>query len=73
MKCTQTVFVLTIDIQNNLCKQHVLPYSPHVLSLEFSCAELVIHWTFFCHIVDARISTSEKDLPLIVQPRARMK
>ena len=33
--CTEIVF----DIQNNLCTQHVLP---HVLSLEFSCIELVI-------------------------------
>ena len=30
------------------CSPHVLP---HVLSLEFSCTELVIQWTIFCHIV----------------------
>jgi hypothetical protein len=35
MLCREIVF----DIQNNLCTQHVLP---HVLSLEFSCTELVI-------------------------------
>ena len=53
MLCTQIVFCF--DIQNNLCKQHVLPMfsscSPKVLSLEFSRTELVIDWTIFCHIV----------------------
>ena len=39
-------------------------YKPYVLSLQFSCTELVIQWTIFCHIVDARISASEKDLPV---------
>ena len=28
-----------------------IPSSEHVLSLEFSCTELVIQWTIFCHIV----------------------
>ena len=36
-----------------------------VLNLQFSCTELVIQWTIFCHI-DARITTSEKDLPVTV-------
>ena len=66
MLCTKIGFCF--DIQNNLSAQHVLPMfsqcSLHVLSLEFSCTELVIQWTIFCHIVgyivDARISTSEK-------------
>jgi hypothetical protein len=30
--------------KNNLCTQHVL-------SLEFSCTELVIQWTIYCHNV----------------------
>ena len=30
---------IDLKIQNNLCKQHVLP---HVLRMEFSCIELVI-------------------------------
>ena len=42
--------------------------SPHVLSLEFSYTELVIQCTIYSHIVgylvDARISASEKDLPV---------
>ena len=37
-------FCFCFDIQNNLCTQHVL-------SLEFSCTELVIQWTLFCHIM----------------------
>ena len=40
MLCTQIVF----DIQNNLCTQHVL-------SLQFSCNELVIQLIICCHIV----------------------
>ena len=32
------------DIQNNLCAQRVL-------SLEFSCTELLIQWTIFCHVM----------------------
>ena len=34
----------------------------------FSCTELIIQWTIFCHImglVDARISASGKDLPVL--------
>ena len=42
--CTQIVFCFCFDIQNNLCTQHVL-------SLEFSCTELVTQWTIFCHIM----------------------
>ena len=62
MLCTQIVFCFCFcfDIQNNLCTQHVL-------SLQFSYTELVIQWTIFCHncgLVDARISASEKDLPV---------
>jgi hypothetical protein len=53
MLCTQMVFCF--DIQNNLCKQIVLlmfySCSSHVLSLEFSCTEVVSQWTIFCHIV----------------------
>ena len=41
--------------KNNFCTQHVFlmfsSCSPHVLSLEFSCTELVIQWTIFCPIV----------------------
>ena len=50
MLCTQTVFCFCFDSQNNLCTQHVL-------SLWFSC-----HIDF--GLVDARISASDKDLPL---------
>ena len=45
------------DSQSNLCTQHVL-------SLEFSCTELVIQWTIFCGLFETRISASEKDLPV---------
>ena len=42
--------------------------SESVLSLEFSCTELAIQWTInllsYYWLVDARISTSEKDLPV---------
>ena len=55
MLCTKIVSCFCFDIQNNLCAQHVLlmfsQCSLHVLSLEFSCTELVIQWTIFCHIV----------------------
>ena len=55
MLCTKIVFCFCFDIQNNICAQHVLPVliqcSLHVLSLEFSCTELVIQWTICCHIV----------------------
>ena len=44
--CVQKLFFFCFDIQNNLCAQHVLPmlsqWSLHVLSLNFSCTELVI-------------------------------
>ena len=48
--------------KNNLCTQHVL-------SLEFSCTELVSgnsmnNLLSYCGLVDARISASEKDLPV---------
>ena len=53
--CTQIVLCFCFDIQNNLCTQHVLnmfsAFSQHVLSLQFSCTELVIQWTIFCHIL----------------------
>ena len=39
--------------------------SPHVLSLDFSCIELVIQWTICRHIVDAKIRASDKDLPVL--------
>ena len=51
MLCTQIVFCF--DIQNNLCRQHVL-------SLEFSCTE-------------ARISASEKDLPVHYEHKKKEK
>ena len=43
------------------------PRSPHVLSLEFSCTEQVNsmdNLLSYCGLVNARISTSEKDLPV---------
>ena len=55
------VFDLTFRTIYILCTQHVL-------SLEFSCTELVIQCTIFCHIVgylvDTIISASGKDLPV---------
>ena len=35
------------------------------LSLEFSCIELVVQWTYI-GLVDAKIRASDKDLPVIV-------
>ena len=45
--------------KNNLCTQHFL-------SLEFSCAELVIHLLSHCGLVDVKIRASDKDLPVCV-------
>ena len=55
--CSQIAFCF--DIQNNLCTQHEL-------SLQFSCTELnlINNLLSYCGLVDARISTSEKDLPV---------
>ena len=65
MKTTNSEHVLytncfCFDIQNNLCTQHVL-------SLQFSCTEFVNKMNnllSYFGLVDARISASEKDLPL---------
>ena len=51
--CTEIV----LNVKNNFCTQHVL-------SLEFSCIELVIQWTILVHIVDVKIRASDKDLPV---------
>ena len=59
MSCTQIVFCFCFDIQNNLCIQHVL-------SLQFSCTELLS----YCGLVDARISASEKDLPVPINQKS---
>ena len=48
------------DIQNNLCTQHVL-------SLLFSCTELVNQWNnrlSYCGLLDVRTVVSDKDLPV---------
>ena len=62
------VYISCSECQNKNKKQFVYTTcSDSVLSLEFSCTELVIQWTIFwsyCGLVDARISTSEKDLPV---------
>ena len=42
--CVHKLFFFCFDIQNNLCTQHDL-------SLPFSCTDLGIQWTIFCHIV----------------------
>ena len=47
MLCTQIVFVLFWHSEQIMYKT----CSEHVLSLQFSCTELVIQWTIFCHIV----------------------
>ena len=62
MSCTQIVFCICFDIQNNLCIQHVL-------SLQFSCTELLS----YCGLVDARISASEKDLPVPINQKSLKK
>ena len=54
----------TIYVHNMCCA-----CSEHVLSLQFSWTELLIQWTIFlsyCGLVDARISVSEKDLPVLL-------
>ena len=45
----KSFFVLTFRTThvNNM----FFPCSLHVLNLEFSCTEMVIHWTIFCHIL----------------------
>ena len=43
--------------KNNLCTQHVI-------SLEFSCAELANNLLSYCGLVDAKIRPSDKDLPV---------
>jgi hypothetical protein len=66
------VFVFVLPFRTTyVSTQHVLPMlypcSPHVLSLEFSCIELVNSMDNFlshCGLDNARISTSEKDLPV---------
>ena len=65
-KLAQNVNVVYINCsecqnKNNLCTKHVL-------SLQFSCTELVIQWTICRHIadylVDAKIRASDKDSPV---------
>ena len=63
------VFVLTFRTTyvNNMFYPCSPPCSPHVLSLEFSCTELVNstdNVLSYCGLVNARISTSEIDLPV---------
>ena len=50
------------------CQKHQFVYttcSDSVLSLEFSCTELG-NLLSYCGLVDARISASEKDLPVAI-------
>ena len=68
-----------IRIQNILCKKVVFLFLfwnskqflytiSHILNLYFSFTELVIQWTMwciFCGLADARMSASEKNLPVI--------
>ena len=55
MMCTKIdFFCVRFVSQNNL-------RTKHVLNLEFSCNELVIQWTIFCHgLVNARIRNLKK-------------
>ena len=47
--CTKIVFCFCFDIQNNLCKQHVLPmFSP---CSKLRNTELESQWIISCHIV----------------------
>ena len=69
-----------IRIQNILCKKVVFLFLfwnskqflytiSHILNLYFSFTELVIQWTMwciFCGLADARMSASEKNLPVLV-------
>ena len=58
--CVHKLFWMSRQ-KNNFCTQHVL-------SLQFSCTELVIQWTICRHIagylVDAEIRASDKDSPV---------
>ena len=49
MLFTQIVFVLTF--RTTYVHNMLSPCSPHVVSLQFSCTELVIKWTIFCLIM----------------------
>ena len=70
---TNWFFCFCFDIQNNLCKQHVLPmFSPcstYVLSLEFSCkywaCNSMKNMLSYCGLVDAKIRASDIDLLLV--------
>ena len=47
-----------------MSKQKTICVHQHVLSLQFTCIELVIQWTICRLIVDAKIRASDKDLPV---------
>ena len=60
MLWTQIVFCFCFAIQNNLCTQHVLPiFSPYTELI--NSMDNVLS---YCGLVNTRISTSEKDLPV---------
>ena len=64
MLCTS--IVLNVNTKNKIIHVHNVFWacSFHALNLYFSCTELLIQWTIFCGLVDARIRASEKDLPV---------
>ena len=57
---------------NVITKTKIQLYTQHVLNLEFSCTELVIWqqyykfsaWKLYVLLLDARVSASDKDLPV---------
>ena len=52
-----------------LCKLfllwHYVHCTQHIMTLQFSCTDLVIQWTSYCGLVDAKRRASDKDLPVI--------
>ena len=61
------VFVFVLTFRTTYVHNMFYRCSPHVLSLEFSCTELVNsmdNLLSYCGLANARISTSEKDLPV---------
>ena len=57
MLCTKVI--LNVKTKTNFCAQHIL-------NLYFSCTELLIQSTMHCGLTDARMSASEKDLPVSI-------
>ena len=64
-KCGQVIlykiYINCSECQNKNKKQFAYSTcSQHVLSLEFSCTELIIQWTIFCHTYYGLVDTRNK-------------